>query len=445
LDLVARQAADLPADETTQCLLDRLSELRAEWHWRRSALDPATPVLDDPGDRERPRRVVPVGVRAWEDLLALEARISETWQRLQARRQVPADVRFPDGFPALELSADTRLVVYYAVDEALLAFVQGPDGLHLARDLAPLDVLADRIRRFRLVLESAKLFEDEATPADRAAMQADVAALSHDLYRVLFAPLECHLADAQHIILVPHDVLYYLPFPALHDGQGYLLERFEMRIVPGERWGWWLDRRAGALETGAAMVLGTSLAGALPGVAQELAAVHEALTSALAVQVFEEEHATLGRLRALASDHSVVHLACHGAFRADNPLFSALQLADGCLMVHDVYDLDLRQAALVTLSACETGVGTSRGGELMGLSRALFCAGATAAVVSLWRVDDAATAHLMGAFYRHLVAGASLAAALRQAQRETQARWPHPFYWAPFVLVGADGVVKRET
>ncbi len=454
LDWTTQTLASQPADEATQRLLDQLAELRAEWHWRQSALDPAAPVLDDPGDRDRPRRVAPVGIHAWEDLLALEARIGEAWRQLQARRPAlvgvrlvlaPSEATARGCFYAPALPPDTRLVAYYAVDGALLAFVRGPDGVHVVRHLVPLDELADRVRRFRLAVESVKLFEAEATPADWVVMEADAAARSQALYQVLVAPLEPYLAGACRVVLMLHDVLHYLPFPALHDGRHYLLERFEMRVVPGVRWGQWLDQRAEAKSVGAALVLGTSLGGALPGVTRELAAVCEALAPALAVRAFAEDDATQDRLHDLAPDASLIHLACHGAFRTDNPLFSTLQLADSGLEVHSVYDLDLRRAALVTLSACETSVGSTCGGEVLGLSRALFCAGATAAVVSLWRVDDAATAYLMGAFYRHLMAGASLAAALRQAQEETQARWPHPFYWAPFVLVGADGVVKRKT
>jgi CHAT domain-containing protein len=132
----------------------------------------------------------------------------------------------------------------------------------------------------------------------------------------------------------------------------------------------------------------------------------------------------------------VLHLACHGYFRPDNPLFSSLRLADGWLTVRDAYDLDL-SCDLVTLSACETGVSAiAPGDELIGLARGFFSAGAPALLVSLWRVDDHITADMMASFYKQLREGDGPAAALRHAQRELLERHPHPFFWSPFVLLG---------
>jgi hypothetical protein len=143
-----------------------------------------------------------------------------------------------------------------------------------------------------------------------------------------------------------------------------------------------------------------------------------------------------------------VHIAAHGEFNPYNPLFSALLLNkdaqnDGRLEVHEVYGMDLTQAKLVVLSACETEMGHLTdmerfpgGDELVGLNRAFLFAGTPTVVGSLWRVDDAATLLLMEQFYMHLQEGQSKAAALRQAQMETRERYPHPYYWAGFVLVG---------
>lgn len=101
----------------------------------------------------------------------------------------------------------------------------------------------------------------------------------------------------------------------------------------------------------------------------------------------------------------------------------------------DIYDLRL-DADLVVLSACETGVRQVHGGDLVGLCRGFLTAGARNLLVSLWRVDDAATAELMAAFYRGLAAGEGIAASLRAAQLAALARQPHPYFWAPFVVIG---------
>jgi CHAT domain-containing protein len=97
-------------------------------------------------------------------------------------------------------------------------------------------------------------------------------------------------------------------------------------------------------------------------------------------------------------------------------------------------------ADLVTLSACQTGLGRISGEGVMGLSRAFFVAGARSVLVSLWSVSDEATERLMTAFYRHYVNGMSKAAALQEAMREVRAlpSFSNPRYWAPFILLGAE-------
>jgi CHAT domain-containing protein len=95
------------------------------------------------------------------------------------------------------------------------------------------------------------------------------------------------------------------------------------------------------------------------------------------------------------------------------------------------------RAELIVLSACETGLANSLGGnELAGLGQAVLYAGARAVVMSLWRVDDAATSALMAAFYSQLTAGADAATALAQGAAEVRARWPHVAFWGAFIFVG---------
>ncbi len=149
----------------------------------------------------------------------------------------------------------------------------------------------------------------------------------------------------------------------------------------------------------------------------------------------------LGRYR-------VVHFATHSFLDSRHPELSGLALSlvdeggrprDGFLRLHDVYTLDLR-AELVVLSGCRTALGREiRGEGLVGLTRGFFYAGSARVLASLWRVDDRATAELMGRFYRSfLKRGATPAAALRRAQLELrrERRWRDPYYWAGFVLQG---------
>jgi CHAT domain-containing protein len=112
---------------------------------------------------------------------------------------------------------------------------------------------------------------------------------------------------------------------------------------------------------------------------------------------------------------------------------------DGLLQVYEIFDLKLN-ADLVVLSACETGLGKEVKGEgLIGLTRAFLYAGTPSVVVSLWKVSDRSTAELMVSLYQHLKESAvSKAEALQQAQLKLiqKGRYAHPYYWAPFVLVG---------
>ncbi len=154
------------------------------------------------------------------------------------------------------------------------------------------------------------------------------------------------------------------------------------------------------------------------------------------VTCIDIDEATLAALREHAPAADVLHLACHGQFRPDNPLFSSLRLGDGWLTARDAYTLDTR-ASLVALSACETGVSAvAPGDELLGLVRGFFYAGAPSLLLSLWTVDDEATAELMKDFYTSLRGGLRPAAALRAAQLRQMRERPHPFFWSPFVLTG---------
>lgn len=91
----------------------------------------------------------------------------------------------------------------------------------------------------------------------------------------------------------------------------------------------------------------------------------------------------------------------------------------------------------MTLSSCQTGVGKTVGSdEIIGISRGFLYAGAASLLSSLWAVNDGSTAKLMKSFYRNLTRGESKRSALRAAQLDVEAEYRHPYYWAPFVLMG---------
>jgi CHAT domain-containing protein len=117
-------------------------------------------------------------------------------------------------------------------------------------------------------------------------------------------------------------------------------------------------------------------------------------------------------------------------------MFSSIRLGDGYLNLYDLYQVRL-PAKLVTLSGCATGMNfVSAGDELLGLQRGLFCAGATSLLLSLWDVHDESTAALMQSFYKSFVESGDMAGSLQAAMHELRGENPHPYFWAPFVLIG---------
>src|SRR5205085_3971099 len=148
------------------------------------------------------------------------------------------------------------------------------------------------------------------------------------------------------------------------------------------------------------------------------------------------------------SRYRIVHFATHGLLNSEHPELSGVVLSlvdaegrpqNGFLRLHEIYNLSL-PAELVVLSACQTGLGKEVKGEgLVGLTRGFMYAGAARVMASLWKVDDAATAELMGRMYTKLLKeGLRPAAALRAAQVEMwrQPRWRWRYYWAAFTLQG---------
>jgi CHAT domain-containing protein len=173
---------------------------------------------------------------------------------------------------------------------------------------------------------------------------------------------------------------------------------------------------------------------ATPHIVREVTEVARSLPDA---RVFIGEEATEAVLRRYGATSRFVHIATHGRFRHDNPMFSSVQLGTSRLSLFDLYQLEL-PAELVTLSGCGTGLNVAEGGdELLGLVRGLLYAGTQSALVTLWDVSDLSTSEFMSRFYVCLrEAGQDKGIALQRAMGEVRKDHPHPYYWAPFVLVG---------
>ena len=320
-----------------------------------------------------------------------------------------------------QLSGGEVLLEYYLDEYRLYAIVASRERL----DIVTLDGtgLVDDIARFRRALEDPS--------------STNVAAPSRALFDRLVRPVERLLTGAR-ITLVPHGALHYVPFNALMGGDRYLVERYSVRTLPSASVLSYLTAR-GTRPPVRMLALGDPDVGGprLPDAGREAHAVAARFAGST---VLVGPEATESAFRKLAPRHSHLHIAAHGRFDSKAPLTSGVMLGrdsehDGLLTVDEIFSLRL-DADLVTLSACETGLGLlNPGDDVIGLTRGLLYAGARAVVASLWKVDDQATLELMTEFYERL-GTADAVEALRAAQLAVLRQDAHPFYWAAFQLTG---------
>ena len=368
------------------------------------------------------------------ELLERERKLLEITRQLQHRGASP-DWTSPedDSFSVAQLQAalgvDRALVEYAIIGDKLVAFVVTDQRVEVVRDLASESEVVAEIDRCRFQIDTLRYGSPQVrshlpTLAERTRRHL------RSLYDRLFRVIEPKIGDRQ-LVIVPHGALHYLPFQALHDGKQYLIERREISYAPSAVvLQQCLKRPKHHFRSASLFAVPDEQ---IPGVSDELRAVEPIFPQ---VTRFFDQAATTEALRQNAGDVDVLHLACHAQFRSDNPLFSSLILADGRFTARDAYGLKLN-CGLVTLSGCETGMNAvAPGDELMGLARGFLSAGSPIVMMSLWTIDDEATAELMVAFYSELASTQSPATALRTAQMKLLQQRPHPFFWSPFVLVG---------
>ncbi len=434
--LVGLSSDELPrqaADDADRRLLEELGALRRTWHWTHNKIEGSGDALSE-ADRERSAGVE----QALRDQLStLEGQIAELERRWQVRRPqpdpaVPGPVR-PLGEVQKHLDADAALVQYFVVRGRLVALVVRADSAVCVTDLATLSALERQLDSWRFSLESLRLYPSQAIQANLDNFCADAQAHLTRFHKALIAPLESHLDGCRRIFVVPQLILPDVPFGALYDGQSYLVERYEIVHLPMASL---MDRQPELLSSsGHPFVIGYSDRGRLRFAVAEAQRVAAVLAQKQSPVLRVEDEATEAEFRARTRQCNVLHLATHSAFRPDNPFFSWVRLVDARVTVTDLYGMELPGRPLVTLSACETALGGQRGGGLIGLGRSLLAAGASALVVSLWKVEDDSTAQFMEGFYRGLLSEQSLSSALRSAQLEMLRHYRHPFYWASFILV----------
>jgi CHAT domain-containing protein/Tfp pilus assembly protein PilF len=328
--------------------------------------------------------------------------------------------RLPENTAALEyMVADDRLVIWY-LHQGGIEGTTVPVGRHRLRQM---------IRDYQTLMQN----------------YAQVDLMAEQLAEILWAPFRDSLTKYQRLIVIPHAELHYLSFASLKLNDRYLVDQYHLHYwesattsrftheanSPPLRF----DRQSKLLALGNPK-LAPHLD--LPFAGKEVEVMTRYFPNA---RINIGPQATETLVKRPQHHFAMLHIASHGVFDKRNPGRSALLLTpdqntDGRLTIEDIYGLNLA-TNLVTLSACETGLGLLKGAdEIVSLNRAFIYAGATTIISSLWRINDVASAVIMKRFYRYLSQGLAVDEALSKAQQLVRSYYTHPAYWAAFRIIG---------
>ena len=383
------------------------------------------------------------------------------------------------------LPPKTTLIEYFVGEQSIFIFLinkTGLDVIAVAKD-SSFETLAESMNRAIKKLDSEGFIE-----------------VSHALYKILMTPIEDRLVQQEKLIIIPHSILYKIPFESLlfavptetglqHFGTfPFLLRRFCVayhysatlyynrftRVKPielahttvGDFVGFApvftfpsknnetpsaafppTDRAASASANRGLVIDGQKFE-ALQYSETEVRQIIELFHSHhKTAQGFFYDNASESNFKNLAGGYKQVHIATHGIINEEKPRLSGIILAppadsavteDGLLYAGETYNLNLN-ADLIVLSSCESGIGKLiRGEGLMALTRGFFYSGTSNIVVSLWKVSDKHTCQLMVAFYEYILAGENYASALRQAKLKLLQNplTAFPRSWSSFILIG---------
>ena len=321
------------------------------------------------------------------------------------------------------LKPDETLLEYYNQGDDLFAFVLVREGIKAVKLSG--GGLTDIIRNLRQAVQNPE--------------SNNYKSLSEELYNRIIAPVPGATAKAN-MIIVPHGALHYLPFNMLSNGKDYLIDRVSIRILPSASVMPFLENRQQA-PLKKVLILGNPDLGDpkmnLGGAEAEAKSIQKIWPDSV---LLIRKQATKSVVMKAGNQFRIIHIAAHGIFDPERPLESALLLSpesgnDGKLTVGELYETTLN-ADIITLSACETGLGKiSSGDDVVGLTRGFLYAGARSIVASLWPVPDTETMFLMGNFYTNLK-NETGPDAIRKAQLAAKEKYPHPYYWASFQFTG---------
>jgi CHAT domain-containing protein/Tfp pilus assembly protein PilF len=375
------------------------------------------------------------------------------------------------------IKAEELTALLPAPSSALLEYVVGDDQTYLFAITKAVGHAEAAVQVFKIPIKRVELAKQiESFRAQLAGRDLGFRASAHKLYDLLLKPAQGLLSGKSSLVIAPDDKLWELPFQALLRSDGrYVIEKSAVSYVPSLTVLRDMQAHRGKHQPGrgaetagysllafgnpaigketierAALTLRDERLDPLPEAEKEVKALGQLYGGARS-KVYIGAEAREDRFKAEATQARVLHFATHGVLNNASPMYSHLVLAqgdkneDGLLEAWELMQMDLR-ADLVVLSACETARGRFGAGEgVIGLTWALFVAGAPATVVSQWKVESASASELMLGFHRDLRAQSrkpmTKAEALRQSALKLMKipATSHPFYWAAFVLMGDGG------
>jgi len=425
IEMIFQSGQSLPLGETGQSdLVRRIRDLREElnWYYHRIELEQLRP------EEKSGERLDTLQKKAQSH----EKELLRTLRELPARERENTTLEAPSDLSVKQLQSalppDATLVEYFSAGDRLLAAVVDREEIRilpvtvLPRVTHILQLLRFQLSKFRMGSEYVRRFEEPLLRATQSHLES--------LYDELIAPLRQY-CRGKRLIIVPHGPLHFLPFHALRRGEKYLCDAFTISYAPSASVFFACQEKPAGANT-SSLVFGIADERA-PQILEEAQSVASLLPQST-LRVGNE--ATSSLLREKGPRTGLLHIATHGVYRQDNPMFSGIRLGDGYLNLFDLYQMRLN-ANLVALSGCATGMNfVAAGDELLGLQRGLFYAGASTLLLSLWDVHDQSTSELMQLFYREYLRTGEMATALQHAMQQLRQQNPHPYFWAPFVLVG---------
>lgn len=410
-----------PDDLDSHESFEKMREIRDELNWLHSKLNRS--ALSGAEERKK------IG-----ELRQLTARREKEYAELR-RRTFSRDSAFSLSDPTFDLHGlqaklgTSTFVEFASVGGRITAFVITADTFQAVAQYVDETEINELIRQYLFHLNTGRII-DRLSPANRQIAQERADRTGTLLYQKLLGPLGETLENAQ-IIFSPAGMMHRLPFGALIKGGRFLIESHTVSCSPSAAiLSKCLERPAA--DAGNALLIGVP-SETTPLVAAEIDAVGSCFERN---RVLFGADATVEAIRSNIVGSGVIHLACHGKYRADNPRFSSLVLDREELFANDIEELPLDDR-LVVMSSCESGLNQIvRGEEIIGLTRSMLAAGAGSIVMSLWRINDTMTTEFMTAFYRHLTAGNAVSSSLRMSQLELISKGSHPYFWAPFTMSG---------